>query len=447
MGVALEAVRIEADLNVICPIATQSVDLHIHCDIGVGILSKRNLVAVVAESVGDLVDTVNECAHAGAVGCGVAGVGCATGHCRLAQIVSYGLAAGQLDAGDGNRVSVINAIGNLGVPLRTAEDADTDAGELAVNQIVFSVQLDSLLFASLENNLVGIGFVGVALEAVRIEADLNIVCPIATQGVDLHIHCDIGVGILNKRDLVSKILEAVRKNDRIADRYLVGAEYIAGKAGAVGAAGDSRLVQVKGLRLLAFQIYIGDSNRMSVVNAIRDLGVPQGTPEDADTDAGELAVHQILCCIQLNSLLLAHFEHNTVGIRIVSVALEVVGIETDLDFIFPNAGYGIQLHIQAEGGIEFLGLSNLRFGDLRFGDLRLSNLRLGDLGLGFLRNCLIHKGDHVTVVQVAAGDRNDAVSHSCDAAAVGVGKAGLYRGSAQVIGQFILAFQTNIGNC
>ena len=180
MGVAFKVVGIEAHVNAVCPVTAQGVDPHIHCDISVGMLNQGDLVDVIAEAVGNHnVFTKDCCAVAvNAVAC-KAGISSAAGDGGLAQIKTYGLRTFQLDVGNGNGVSVVNTVRNLRVPFRTAEDADTDAGELFVNQILRSIQCNSLLLAFSESDKICIFVMGVAFEAVIIETDLNVVCPVA----------------------------------------------------------------------------------------------------------------------------------------------------------------------------------------------------------------------------------------------------------------------------
>ena len=149
-------------------------------------------MTVVAEAIGNFQNTVGKGCHTGAVGYGIAGITGAADTYGFAQIVCLSLLACQTDIRNGNGVSVGGvAIGQLCIPGGAAEDADTDAGQLSVNQILFRIQLDCLLLACLENNLVGINLVGIALEVIGIEAHLNVVCPVTAQGIDLHIQLNI----------------------------------------------------------------------------------------------------------------------------------------------------------------------------------------------------------------------------------------------------------------
>ena len=82
------------------------------------------------------------------------------------------------------------------IVIKGAEDADADTGQLAVGQILVCFQLNNGFLASLENNLIGINFMGVALEVIGIETHLDVLGPIAAQGVDLHIQHNIGLLLL-----------------------------------------------------------------------------------------------------------------------------------------------------------------------------------------------------------------------------------------------------------
>ena len=135
-------------------------------------------MAVIAEAVADNNGAANY-SLAVAVGHGITGITGSADAYRFAQIKGTGLTALQPDTGNGNRVSVIYTIGDLGVPLGTAEDADADTGQLAVNQILVCIQLNGCLLACLKNNLVGVNFMGVTLKVIGIEAHLDVLGPVA----------------------------------------------------------------------------------------------------------------------------------------------------------------------------------------------------------------------------------------------------------------------------
>ena len=212
-------------------------------------------------------------------------------------------------------MSVINAVRDLGIPLRSTEDADTDAIQLAVNQILFCIQLDCLLFACLKDNFIGINLMGVALEVIGIETHLNIIGPVAAQCIDLHIQynigfllCLTGFGFLSQGNLVAVVAEAIGDLiDAIDESTHTGAVGF-GIAGIDSAAGHGGLTQIVCFFRSAFQSDAGDGNGMSVRRiAIRELCIPGRTAKNTDTDAIQLAVDQIFAGIEPNRLFLACF--------------------------------------------------------------------------------------------------------------------------------------------
>ena len=273
-------------------------------------------MAVVTEAVGDLINTIRKSTHTGAVGDRIAGIAGTADTYRFAQIVCLFLYAFQLDTGNGDGMSVRRiAIRELCIPGRTAEDADTDAGKLTVNQILFCIQLDCLLFACLKDNFIGINLMGVALEVIGIETHLNIIGPVAAQSIDLHIQynigfllCLTGFGFLSQGNLVAVVAEAIGDLiDAIDESTHAGAVGL-GIAGIDSAAGHGGLTQIVCLFRSAFQLDTGNCDDMSVRRiAIREFCIPGRTAEDADTDAIQLAVDQIFAGIEPNRLFLACF--------------------------------------------------------------------------------------------------------------------------------------------
>ena len=289
------------------------------------------------------------------------------------------------------------AVRQLGIPGRAAEDADTNAVQLAVHQILFCIQLHGCLLACFENNLVCEIFVGIALKIVGIEAHLDVVYPVATQGINLHIQYHIGFCFRTdsavKGNLMGIVAEAVRDHDCAIGKGCLTGIIGFGITGVLGAAEHFKTTQVKSLVLSALQTDIGEGNGVSVGGiAVRQLCIPGRAAKDAKTDTGQLAVHQILFCIQLYGCLLACFENDLVSEIVVGIALKIVGIEAHLDVVYPVATQGVDLQIH----IKICSVFGL-----------------------FTIQCEL-----VTVVAEAARNDDCAIVIAGNAGAIGIGKAG-----------------------
>ena len=288
------------------------------------------------------------------------------------------------------------AIGQLCVPGGTAEDADADALQLAVNQIVVRLQSDGNSLTCFKDNSVRIIFMGIALEVVVIETHLDVVGPIAAQGVDLHIQADIG-SILTlcatEGNFVAIIAETVADDDGAIHNGCLTGTIGCRIAGILRTADTFGITQLNSHIQRALQTDTGNGNRVPVGGiAIRQCCIPGGAAEDTQADAGQLAINQILLCIQPDTYLLTCLDSHLVCEDFMGVAFKVVGVEPHLNVTEPVAAQGVDLHIQIEIGSVF--------------------------GLFAIQSEL------VTVVAEAVGNNNCAVLIAGDAGAVGVGKAG-----------------------
>ena len=182
------------------------------------------------------------------------------------------------------------------IPGRSAKDTNADARQLAANQILCCIYLNSGFLSRLDNNPVCEFLMGVAFKAIRVKSNLNVTAPVAAQGVDLHIQAEIGsvFGFLTiESELVTVVLESVGNgNDTFVIAGDAGAVGI-GKSGAFFSGLPGGCTQIKTVILLTGNPQIGDFQCMSVGGiAIRQLCVPGRTAVDYKTEAGDLTVFQ-----------------------------------------------------------------------------------------------------------------------------------------------------------
>ena len=291
------------------------------------LLSKADSVTVVAVATGNNDLTIND--GAGAAGVRAGNAGCNRGS---AQVDHLGTCTLQAQIGDHNRVSVIHAGRELGVPLRTAEDANAEAGKRAVYQVVIHLQPHRCFGAGSYMEYVGVGGMNAVFLVVVTEANFNGIGGIA-QGGQQQIHHNIGfllglagLCLFGQGDLVAVITEAIGDHDRTANGGFAGAVGI-GIAG-IAALCPYRLAQIKCLCTLTFQFYAGNGQAMSVISAITQLGVPLRTAKDSTANAVKCTVYQIFAQIQLYSCLCACKNCDLIRVRI-DIPCKIIGEEAD----------------------------------------------------------------------------------------------------------------------
>ena len=138
-------------------------------------------------------------------------------------------------------MSIVCAVLQLGVPCRTAEDGNADAGDFAVNQILGCIQLHSGGGACSDISPVDL-IVDVVFETVVVETHLNLIGGIAQSG-NVHIQAQVGIYLV-EGDLVAVGEEAIGKGDHAICQSGSTAGVCIGIAGALCAAGNGSKCQI-----------------------------------------------------------------------------------------------------------------------------------------------------------------------------------------------------------
>ena len=352
-------------------------------------------MCIIAESFSNHDLTVYDGNHTGAVRpCKACTIGAGCNRCTV-QIKDLLLCTLQAYIGEHNGVSVVCAVGKLGIPLGTAEDCKAEAGQLTINQVIVYLYFNFCRCTCGYTDQIGIAVSDTAFIVVVKQTDVHRICG-AAESCEQHIHSQVGIILLHRRlmrfskgNLMCIVAESVGNNDlTVYNRSHTGAVR-PGKACATGTGCHRCIIQIIVLLLCTLQAYIGEHNRVSVVCAVGKLSVPLRTTENCKAEAGQLTINQVIVYLYLNLCGRACSNSNQVGIAVTNATFIVVVKQADIHRIC-GAAESCEQHIHSQ--------------------------------IGPVLRIFCIESKFVAIVAVSASDHNLAVQNGCYTGAVRPGK-------------------------